>query len=542
MITSQPEPMSTQESTLKSDKNLERATKNYKEAISGENCKKVRNCFNNLQNFEHPLTHELMGTGYGEYQNYLISQFPKCAELKIPVTKVIPINEKEMEPIKSELESLMANQEEEILNFFKDKPKHLINLRFNPIECLLIDPLTCTIDKNECRTGEEPIKEAKELNDMIDLHDIKFLKSLKELAITVFYHCQQYVKKTKKSSDPSATFLKNWNEYMKGVMELNIYFQPIADVINNVSEKLFQIEDAPKFTIYRVLIGIFISYYFRQFTNELYKSFNIKLRELTMYILRFYTLKYANNISTRGEELRENPFDNKLIRADFLACFGGKNLSLSLISDTTFNFSQYLYSLLDMHLNERNAHYICLPKFLDINERNKTFEMIEDSLNVIFKDAYNEIKENKYMKLFEQELIGQLVGQYRMIFPPCFLLPIEMIVQNRRIHEIKKKLKEYNEMTIKQLNELKGDEKSKPKITAFISDNEYKEELENFVESNVKKGGINQAIFYLCRELPKVIRGYLRELDRNSEAEFNNQTGIQKNKKLQGNLTPQINA
>ena len=78
--------------------------------------------------------------------------------------------------------------------------------------------------------------------------------------------------------------------------------------------------------------------------------------------------------------------------------------------------------------------------------------------------------------------------------------------------------------------------------SAVFRINEYKEELENIVKSNVKEGRINQAIFYLCKELPKVIRGYLRELNRNSEAEFYNQVEIEKNKKLQGELTPQINA
>ena len=205
MTTTQSEPMTTHEPTLKADINAERAIKNYKEAISGENYKKVINCFNNLQGFEHPLAHELMGTGYEEYQNYLISQYPKFPELKVPRTKVIPIHEEEMKSIKAELESLMASQKEEISNFFKDKPKHLMRLRFNPIDCLLIDPLTYAkdigeleIDESEHRTGEGPIKEAKELNNMIDLHGIKFLRILKELAITVYDHVQQYVKETRK--------------------------------------------------------------------------------------------------------------------------------------------------------------------------------------------------------------------------------------------------------------------------------------------------------------------------------------------------------
>ena len=332
-----------------------------------------KDCQNNLPVYFHKLLNEYITYGYDLYQNLLIIESLKNIGNKeilnnygndVSFIQFKYRNDKLLKPILDKLKEIEDDQTEKLLSGFEDNKKDFKLLRFRTLKCLLSDYQP---EKNEytAKTASTTDYANIESNNRINELNIDFIKYLKKLLEAAYEYCIVLIKEFDDNikSNPNdkrnyiTSFTKHWNNYVLLAAELDNYLSPIVTSINKVTAKFILDNKVPKFSIFKLLISIFLNYYYSGFISNIIKYFKLNVRDLIDDLFNYYAF-FCIKKEPENEDKLKNEKKKKFLKELDLKIFDS-------IEDHMVDIGKALYSLIDMYINEISANYLHSKTFVD---------------------------------------------------------------------------------------------------------------------------------------------------------------------------------
>jgi len=420
------------------------------------------------------------------------------------------------------LTEMKSHQKTKLLTFFENR-KQDFELFFNPIKLLLPN----TLEEEEIND-----KRIMRLNEELDKEEIEYVICLKELVKFSFNICIINKKEEEKSND--ILFFKYWEKYSGFVLHAEKHFKAIIDSINELSEELLATLHYPRYSIYRILVAIFIKFYYKPLKHKCRDALLCKVEGLNKYIISFYKSKFSY------EKL-----DDDFLKSESAELAASNNTTHEGFVDYIRDVSDCVIAILSMYLNELNVHYIDLSDFLErIGNPEFLVELVESIGNRFLTDC-DSIEKEKLDEPHKQELIGELLCQYEKIFPSWFLFKIkervEKIEFNIRKPQIEKlidsyKFTEENNPTEEDKDESMSHLKESEILTALIKELYVKgDKTLDEEKMNLLKNYIIQKAGDLIQEMEE--KELKKGIDKLAES-----ATIERNESTCGPLTPDTNS
>eukprot|EP00826_Nyctotherus_ovalis_P051025 TRINITY_DN633_c0_g1_i2.p1 TRINITY_DN633_c0_g1~~TRINITY_DN633_c0_g1_i2.p1 ORF type:complete len:566 (-),score=124.64 TRINITY_DN633_c0_g1_i2:119-1816(-) len=353
------------------------------------------------------------------FGKYLLSQAPGCADEAV---RVLCCNPEMSQSLSKMLESMISEQEAKLFVFFESKKEDFRVFFFNATECLLTSVLKDKDELEVALTGTQTFGEGiDKLNNELQEQNIAFIGYLETLASIAHEICLEFFneekeleKKIKKEGRNEETNLvRHWNNFIRPALDINNHFQPVIGAMNSVARKIMENRLFPQFSIYRIFVGIFIKYYYKKFASKHKAILTRKLKEVNRYATNLYATKLD------FKERQETPSTAKIDK------LGGKEHTYEELNRRVKDVSEHVMMVVDMHLNELNAHYIELPLFFSLAESVSGLADLAKNVEDIFHAESCLIDEEVTMKPYKMEIMSKLFHLYKKIFPPCFLTGIK---------------------------------------------------------------------------------------------------------------------
>ena len=466
-------------------------------------------------------------------------RLPPGAFLKhiLPITikrtdKIIEVRCENLETsykISKKLEAMKLGEEKKLRELFKEEIESFKMLYFNPLKFLLL----LTLEKEELPlitiTGLPSLCKAIEFFKKLKETKVEYITYLEDLIRMAKKICMDFGKdeaekdknNLKEEKEETTNVVENWEKYIEFVIDISEHCEPITETINKIGEFYFNDEPSPKFSIYKIFVGMFIKFYYRGIAHKCSGIFKGKLGELNKSIIGYYVhacldnqTKEQKNFSTGSPK---DPGECKRFM---------ENMQ---------EVSNFFTLLLSLNMNELSVHYLYITSFFDKIGYSTAFNDIVECINTKFFVACEYINE-KHGDI-KQQIIRGMYYEYKKIFPPCFILDIE-----KYMDEV-----EYENSENKVTQLIKDFFKNKPKI-------EYIEDDINGVLDDVIKSACKRMRKEPNDEELEGIKHYIKEnakdLIEDLEAkemqsvmdEFHENAILEKNISTCGLLTPDTNA
>jgi len=514
--------------------------------------KVVYECFEKPGLFIYPVAHESMGQAYGPFQNYLLAKIVDKLEYKIPKVEIKTVHDKDVAEIIEKVKGKKEEDEKELFKTFdinEDNDMKFRLFRFNPNTCLLYDARGGIV----ITTGtEDSVETVKKVTDYLRDTKSNIIRHLKVLSFAAYTYCDNHIEA---KNEAVKNFSKNWRNFLAGALELEEHFKHLAETMNKITEERKYKMEVPKFSIYRILVGAFIDTYYFSYKMEIGDHFKQLLEDLNQYTIRYYTIRFTKEKCNKEQKFDDlNYFEDEKMLEAFLKPIKGKGPNYRTLLNSIRDVSEYITSILDMHINEKNVHYV--QNFCFVSEINKRdSEDLEKIIRIIkeaFDTACKTIEGDEKMKKWNVELLIELIYQYQIIFPPSFLRFTEgptkdyLYDKQKEILKelVKRKVKEYKtkEFSFKPKEEQAEEQKSK-------DHKEYMEEAEKHTIKIIKKipevkdkseDEHNRMFRYILQDSPRVIEGIVYYKRKKMMHNFADKAIVKRNTELRGPLSKEI--
>jgi len=514
-------------------------------------------CFEKPGLFIYPVAHESMGQAYGPFQNYLLAKIVDKLEYKIPKVEIKTIHDKDVSEIIERGKEKKEEDEKELSKTFDITEKGDMKFRlfrFNPNTCLLYDARGGIV----ITTGTEDSAEtAKQVTDYLRKTKSNIVNDLKVLSLAAYKYCENHIKE---QNEAVKGFSKNWRNFLAGALELEEHFKHLAEAMNKITEERKYEMEVPKFSVYRILIGAFIDTYYSSCKMEIVNHFKELLKDLNEYTIRYYTIRFTKEKCNKDQKFDElSYFEDEKVLEDFLKPVKGKGPNYRTLLNSIRDVSEYITSILDMYINEKNVHYV--QNFCFVSEINKRDS--EDLENIIgfikeaFDSACKTIENDERMKKWDTELLIELIYQYQIIFPPSFLRftegPTKDYLYDKQKEILKelvrRKIKEYKtkEFSFKPKEEQPKEEQTEDQ--RYKDYKEYMEEAEKYTIKIIKKipevkdkseDEHDRMFKYILQEGQRVVEGIVYYKRKKMMHNFADKAIVKRNTELRGKLSKEI--
>lgn len=372
----------------------------------------VSKCSEKIPLVYNDLVHEAVISGGSDFQNWLIGELLARRKLKFNVRRLgfVPANVEIMEPVKKYLTMNKEVIKKELLDWFGKRKESFEELLYHlPFHATGSEDYKSSVIEEHLAP-----KNKLEMNKTSEIY-----KLLIQLAIIADTKCRKFTTEfnTKVKQDKTLSqqalleFSNTWHNYFLTALELNSYFIPLNDAMNEVADtlKIENREEKPQFSVWRLFTVIFKNICYRSFSNKLRSGFINEFINLSKDYLthRAKCLAIPTHIQTKEEVDEEVKRQLETPMGDFTP--------LEKIFDDIHAINQIFQSLFDFSLNEYTVHYIN-SKRLDSDFCGELKESLREiAIPTILKFAM----ETKEFAPHLDQILTDLLELHKELLPAC---------------------------------------------------------------------------------------------------------------------------